>query len=247
MHSKNGFHCCYNVQTAIDKGSHLIAEYEVTNHNTDQGLLKEVAQSAKENLEIETVEVVADKGYESRKDILDCVMNGIVPNVALKYDKRERLYSIDYVEEEISDKERNSTQPEDIQKCISAGVLPACYENTSIEVELQKQTGLSCFILNEDGTVTCPIGKILSKQKMRGTNTIYGSKEACRQCPNKCTRGKSPKTVSFGPDTKYVPVRMYGSPRVKINNVPDNLFMSSYNHTLDRKDQKPIKVVLRIR
>jgi len=115
MHSKDGFHCCYNVQTAVDKGSHLIAEYEVTNQNTDQGLLKEVAQSAKENLEIETVEVVADKGYESREDILNCVMNGIVPNVALKYDKHERLYTIDYEETEISDNEKNSTMPEDIK------------------------------------------------------------------------------------------------------------------------------------
>jgi hypothetical protein len=25
MHSKDGFHCCYNVQNAVDKGSHLIA------------------------------------------------------------------------------------------------------------------------------------------------------------------------------------------------------------------------------
>ncbi|MPN38129.1 hypothetical protein SDC9_185653 [bioreactor metagenome] len=116
------------MQTAVDGGSHLIAEYEVTNHNTDQGLLKEVAESAKEVLETETLEVVADKGYESRKDILDCVMNGIVPNVALKYDKTERTYAIDYVENEISEEERNSTKPEDIQKCISAGVLPKCYD-----------------------------------------------------------------------------------------------------------------------
>jgi hypothetical protein len=27
MHGKDGFHCCYNVQTAVDKGSHLIADY----------------------------------------------------------------------------------------------------------------------------------------------------------------------------------------------------------------------------
>ena len=54
-----------NVQTAVDKGSHLIAEFEVTNHNTDQ-LLNEIAQSAKENLEVETIEVVADKDM-SRK------------------------------------------------------------------------------------------------------------------------------------------------------------------------------------
>lgn len=49
----------------------------------------------------------------------------------------------------------------------------------AIEVEIQEQSILSCFTLNDDGTVTCPVGKILSKVKMRGGNTIYGSKDAC--------------------------------------------------------------------
>ena len=140
----------------MDDGSHLIAEYEVTNHNTDQGLLKDVAESTKKILNAETIEVVADKGYESREDILNCVMNSIVPNVAMKYDKEERLYTIDYIQNDITEEERNSAKPEDIQKCISAGVLPACYEGTAIEVELQEQTELSCFILNEGGTVMLP-------------------------------------------------------------------------------------------
>ncbi|HOV25688.1 IS1182 family transposase [Acetivibrio straminisolvens] len=248
MHSKDGFHCCYNVQTAVDKGSHLIADYEVTNHNTDQGLLKEVAQSARENLEVETIEVVADKGYESREDILNCVMNGIVPNVALKYDKHERLYTIDYEEADITEEIKNSTKPEDIQKCIRAGVVPACYENTAISLELQEKSALSCFTLNDDGTVTCPMGNILSKVKTKGSNTWYRNKDACRQCPNKCTSSKGYKTVSFGPNTKYVPVRMYGSPSCKLNPIPDNIPMNPFNHTLDRKDYSPPKkIVLKIK
>lgn len=246
MHSKDGFHCCYNTQTAVDGGSHLIAEYEVTNHNTDQGLLKDVAQSTKKLLGIKTIEVVADKGYESRKDILDCVMNGIVPNVAMKYDKKERLYTIDYVKNEISEEERRSTEPKDIQKCIAAGVLPACYEGTTIEVELQEQTAISCFTLNDDGTVTCPMGSIFSKVKMRGSNTIYANKDACRQCPNRCTGSKNHKTVSFGPNTKYVPVRMFGSVRHSLNPIPD-IPPNPYNHTLERKDNIKKKIVLRIR
>ena len=169
MHSKDGFHCCYNVQTAVDGGSHLIAEYEVTNHNTDQGLLREVAESTKEALETETLEVVADKGYESRKDILDCIMHGIVPNVAMKFDKDERIYAIDYVENEISVEERSSTKPENIQKCIAAGVLPECYEGTAINVELKAQLELNCFSLNDNGTVTCPMGCTLTKVKTAST------------------------------------------------------------------------------
>ena len=247
MHSKDGFHCSYNIQTAVDDGSHLIAEYKVTNHNTDQGLLMDVADSTKKMLGIETIEVVADKGYESRKDILNCVMNGIVPNVAMKYDKKERLYTIGYVENDITEEERNSTKPEDIQKCISAGVLPKCYEGTAIEVELQEQTAISCFTLNDDGTVTCPMGNILSKVKMRGKNTIYANKDACRQCPNRCTGSKNHKTVSFGPNTKYVPVRMFGSIWHSLNTIPDDIPPNPYNHSLERKDHIKKKVVLRIK
>ena len=46
-------------------------------------------------METDTLEVAADKGYESRRDIKECVMNGIIPNVAFKYDKTERLYNIE--------------------------------------------------------------------------------------------------------------------------------------------------------
>lgn len=247
MQSKDGYHCCYNVQTAVDKGSHLIAEYEVTNCCTDQGLLKEVSDSARKILDIETLKVTADKGYESREDILNCVMNGIIPNVALKYDKSERLYTVDYVEAEISEEEKNSSKPVDIQKCIAAGVLPSCYENTAIGVELQEQSVISCFTLNDDGSVTCPMGKTLSRTKMRGKSTIYGSKEACRQCTNRCTDSKNQKTVSFGPDTKYVPVRMYGNANCKLNPIPEDISPSPFNHTLDRKNYTPKKVVLRIK
>jgi transposase len=209
--------------------------------------LTDVAESAKKTLEVDTIEVTADKGYESRKDILECIMNGTVPNVAMKYDKKERLYTIDYNEAEISEEERNSTAPEDIGKCISAGILPTCFENTAIDVELQEQTALSCFTLNDDGTVTCPMGKTLSKVKMKGSNAIYANKDACRQCPNRCTGSKNHKTVSFGPKTKYVPVKMYGSPRHKLNPIPKDIPPNPYNHTLCRNDHPKKKVVLRIK
>jgi transposase len=248
MHSKDGFHCCYNVQTAVDKGSHLIADYEVTNHNTDQGLLLEVAEKVRETLETETLEIVADKGYESRKDIMDCVMNGIVPNVAMKYDKKERIYSVEYEEAEITEEIRCSKKPEDIQKCLHAGILPQCYEETAITVELQEEMQESCFTLNDDGTVTCPMGKKLHKLKFKGRNIIYGSKDACRECSNKCTSGKGLKTVSFGPDTTCVPVLIHGDSRYILNKIPIDARISSYNHTLDRKDyRKPKTVVIRIK
>jgi hypothetical protein len=165
----------------------------------------------------------------------------------MKYVRKERLYTIDYAQSDITEEERNSTKPEDIQKCISAGVLPACYEGTCIEVELQEQNEMSCFTLNGDGTVTCPMGNMLSKLKMRGKNTIYANKDACRQCPNRCTGSKSYKTVSFGPNTRYVPVRMFGKANNCLNAIPDDMPPNPYNHSLDRNDHVKKKVVLRIK
>jgi transposase len=222
MRSKDGFHCCYNVQTAVDGGSHLIAGYEVTNQVNDYGLLNEVCTEAKETLEVDIIEVIADKGYESGEDILNCLMNGTIPNVALQYDKNERIYNLEYIESEITDDIRKSTKPENIKTCLHAGILPKCYENTSVSVELQERTTIGCFTRNENNTVTCPMGQILSKTKMRGTKTVYANKEACRACKNRCTAGKTHKTVAFGPETKHVAVWMYGTSRYKIIKPPEN-------------------------
>ena len=247
MQSKDGFHCYYNVQTAVDEGSHLIAAYEVTNHCTDQGLLQQVADQTRGNLALDTVAVVADKGYESRRDIENCVQNGIIPHVITKYDQDDRIHTLPYEEAEISEEQRRSTKPQDIQTCLKAGVLPACYEGSGITVEVQNQAKMSCFILNDDETVTCPMGHCLTMLKKRGEATIYGSREACRECPNKCTPGMTFKTVSFGPNTRVVPVRMYGSSQNPPQPIPLDLPASEYYHTLNRQDLAKKKVQLRIR
>lgn len=244
MHSNNGFHCSYNVQTAVDSGSHLIAEYEVTKRNTDQGLLNEVSTGAKEALGVDTIEVVADKGYESREDILNCLMNGTVPNVALKLDKKQRVYNLDYIETNITDEIKASTNPEDIKACLHAGVLPDCYENTSVHVEVQELSTIGCFTRNDDGTVTCPMGQTLRKVCMKGDKIEYQNRDACRQCPNRCTSSAAQKKVSFSPGTKHVAVWMYGNSRYDIikppdDHVPHNAFY------LKNRVQKKVVVTIR--
>ena len=179
-----------------------------------------------------------------REDILNCVMNGTVPNVALKYDREERVYALEYEPAGITEQERNSKVPEDIRKCIHAGVLPACYEGTAIQVEINEQSRISCFLLNDDGTVTCSCGHIMTKLKTRCQNTVYASKDACRQCPLRCTGGKGFKMVSFGPGVKAVPVRMYGKMSQKLNRLPEGTVL--YN-SFWRKDHAKKQVILRIR
>lgn len=244
MHTKDGFNCCYNVQTAVDAGSHLIAEYEVTDNATDQGLLHKMAEKTKDMLGVQTLEVVADKGYESRRDILTCVMNATVPNVALKYDKTERVYTLDFEAAEITEEMRQSSLPENIHTCLHAGVLPACYEGTAIDVELQEQSALGCFTREEDDTVTCPMGEVLHKVKDKGKSSVYASKDACRQCKNRCTSSKNHKTVLFGPGAVRVGVRMYGKQEDVVHAPPTG---HVFHNSFYRKDHDKKKVLLKIR
>jgi len=242
MHSKDGFHCSYNVQTAVDGGSHLIAGYSVDS-KTDVGHLREVSDEAKELLGVASIEVLADKGYDSNQDIWDCLMNGTVANVAIKEEKEERVFTIDYIEKEIDEATRKSTKPEDIQACLHAGILPECYEGTSVSVEFQKDDDsvLSCFALNDDGTVTCPMGNKLFAARRKGIQTYYSSKAACRFCTNKCTQSRF-KVVAFGPNTKYVPVRMNQCKGRQLPLMPKNVKLPN---NFKKKSNK--KVLIRIK
>ena len=71
------------------------------------------------------------------------------------------------------------------------------------DVSKNDESVLSCFALNDDGTVTCPMGNTLFIARKKGKQTYYSSKAACRFCINKCTQSKF-KIVAFGPGAKYV-------------------------------------------
>ena len=243
MQSKDGYHCCYNVQTVTDE-SHLIVDYAVTNHGTDQGLLKQMADQARQVLKVPTLDVIADRGYESRQDIENCFLDGIIPNVVMKYDRSQRVYNLEYQKAEITETLRHSTDPQDIRTCLHAGVLPACYEQSSLKVEIQTRQQLSCFTKNSDESVTCPMGRKLAKVRGRRGSTIYRSNEACRECLNRCTSSRQAKEVSFGPNTQYVPVLMYGSTHHPVNAIPEGIDPHPYNHSLDRKNFVDQKVVV---
>ena len=72
----------YNVQVAVDAKNKLIVEQAVTNQVVDMGLLTETAEPAREILGVETIDVVADRGYFKIEDIEACERAGCVPHVA---------------------------------------------------------------------------------------------------------------------------------------------------------------------
>lgn len=75
---------CYNMQAAVDSKNHLIVNYLVTNQASDLNQLSSVAMSAKETLDVEQIDCLADKGYYDYVEIKQCADNGVTPYIAVK-------------------------------------------------------------------------------------------------------------------------------------------------------------------
>jgi hypothetical protein len=92
----------YNVQTAVDAKHHIIVAHEVTNVGHDREQLANMATQAREALGTEKLTAVADRGYFSGEQILECERQGInalVPKPLTsnskaegRFDKRDFVY-----------------------------------------------------------------------------------------------------------------------------------------------------------
>ena len=71
----------YNAQIAVDAKHKMIVEQAVTNDVLDMGLLQQTAEPARQILDVETIVVVADKGYFRTEDIAACEKAGLIPHV----------------------------------------------------------------------------------------------------------------------------------------------------------------------
>ena len=67
----------YNVQTAVDTKNHLIVAHEVTNVGTDRRQLSNIAEQARTEMGVETLDAVADRGYYAGEEICACEEAGI--------------------------------------------------------------------------------------------------------------------------------------------------------------------------
>lgn len=67
----------YNVQSVVDVENHLIITHDVTNIGSDRAQLTVMAQAAKDVLEVDKIDVVADRGYFSSIGILASHNSGI--------------------------------------------------------------------------------------------------------------------------------------------------------------------------
>ena len=80
--NNNGCDICHNVQIAVDDKAHLVVAVDVTSQAIDKEQLYNMASQAKENLEVDTLTIIADKGYYSSKQFMLCEEDNIKPIVS---------------------------------------------------------------------------------------------------------------------------------------------------------------------
>ncbi|MCP5347138.1 MAG: IS1182 family transposase [Gammaproteobacteria bacterium] len=71
----------YNVQAAVECRNHFIIGHEVINEGSDRHQLAPMAKQVKEIMEVESLQVLADRGYFEGNGILECEEAGIEPLV----------------------------------------------------------------------------------------------------------------------------------------------------------------------
>lgn len=221
MKSKNGFMVAYNVQTAVDSETHLIEDYQLTNQPTDHGLLGSTMDYLKEQAGDEILNAVADKGYNVAEDMVECLENGVIPHVILPDGEDTYELELSYEGTECAPATVQSKNPEDLKKCLHAGIVPEAYQDVIERIEVvekrqlvkdepeeKKQESLygteeemkarareGYFVRDpERNLVYCPMGEILRQKSVKKNGNIrYANKTACKHCKyrNKCYKGKN--------------------------------------------------------
>ena len=146
MPNNGKFDVAYNVQTGVDATTHITLGFIVDNNPADSGSMSTLGEEIKKAYgEEKILRNTTDKGYLSPIDMTECLENGIIPQVTSQ-DKEAKSVELEteYEEAEISEEERKSQKPEDIKKCLRAGVIPECYkdviENITVIERRRKKT-----------------------------------------------------------------------------------------------------------
>jgi transposase len=224
MKNNGNFNVCYNNQVQVDVGSHLVVNFNADSNPADVGTIDDVTEELKKMLgmEDEVVTNITDQGYKDRKDMSNCLENGIVPEVTLGKEEENFEVTFPYEENEITEEMKKSTKKEDIKKCLRAGVIPEVYEEYLSDIKVEEKTifetieeveenteGMSetdmknfamennCFIRDiKTDKVFCPLGETLRKKnKLDGDRVKYCNKMACKGCKNPCTMAKFKEIV----------------------------------------------------
>ena len=145
-----GFDVCHNVQTAVDEKNGLVVDFNVTNHCNDIKELSDMASRAKEMLEVENLNVLADTGYSSGVEIHKCQTNGVTCYIP-KPEPSHQPEDIKYRRENFHYDDKN-----DQYTCPEGNVMPY--------VRTRKRDGFMVYA-NRKACMNCPVKSKCTKSK----------------------------------------------------------------------------------
>jgi hypothetical protein len=79
--NNNGADICHNVQIAVDSENHIVVAVDVTSQAVDKEQFHNISLQAKENLQVDEITSLADKGYYSALQFEKCAEDNIIPIV----------------------------------------------------------------------------------------------------------------------------------------------------------------------
>lgn len=155
MKSREGIRPSFNVQTAVESKNHIIIHYDVTSECVDWNLLESGINGAKEALDVEHIEGIADRGYCDQDGILQCLLNGDTPTTHTNKGENCRMFRFQKTDEEVTDEMLSSEDREVQMRCISAGQLPNVLQRDDIEIEIfrRREGGSSVYLNKETGEI----------------------------------------------------------------------------------------------
>lgn len=128
----------YNVQVAVETDHHLIVAHEVINVGNDRGQLARMSKQAKEVLEVDKLEAIADRGYFDGEEILACKEAGgavTPPKPMTSSAKAESRFG----------KQDFAYLPDgDVYRCPSGQTLPYHYTNVEHGMTLRRYWSAAC-------------------------------------------------------------------------------------------------------
>lgn len=219
MKDNGRFSVSYNNQVLVDTNSHMVQNFKLFDSPADLGSMHSLSKDTKDTYKFDSLTNTTDKGYLDREDMMNCLLDGIIPEVTPK-EGDSHLLETEYVQNEITEDMQNSHDPEDIKTCLQAGVIPSIYKDSISSIEIkdsfyyEEQEDIPdfstsdeelrdfavsnhCFTRNVDNNkVFCPMGEILRKKSTNSGSLRFCNKLACKNCKNPCCSSEF-KIVSF--------------------------------------------------
>jgi len=128
----------FNVQVSVDDKHKLVIDYDVTNEVNDFNQLERMATRAKEILQVDELDVLADKGYYDGAQIKACLKKGITPTIPKANTSANRKKGLFTKQDFRYDREN------DCYRCPSGEIMTFRFQTTEKDRDIKYYATSSC-------------------------------------------------------------------------------------------------------